>query len=115
MKRLNINILCRCVVFILIALSSCKGKYDGTYKDGVFYPNDEKLAGSKRVTKSDGHDYIIFYNRDGTQQDGEGMHCIDCPRCKQREEEGYYKHKFILKDGKPVHDPNCSVCKEWNK
>lgn len=43
------------------------------------------------------------------------MHCVDCPKCKQRKEEGYYKHQFILKDGKSVHDPNCSVCKEWNK
>ena len=81
MKRPNVNILYICVIFALITLFSCKGK-GGTYRDGVFYPNDEKLAGSKKVTKPDGHEYIMFYNR--------------------------------LKDGKNIHDPNCSVCKEWN-
>lgn len=103
-----------CIAFLVIMLSSCKGK-DGTYRDGVFYPNDEQLAGNKRVTKSDGHDYIIFYNRDGTKQSGDGMHCPDCEKCKQRKKEGDYEHQFILKDGKAIHDPNCSVCKEWNK
>ena len=97
MKRPNVNILYICVIFALITLFSCKGK-GGTYRDGVFYPNDEKLAGSKKVTKPDGHEYIMFYNRDGTPQSGEG----------------YYEHQFILKDGKNIHDPNCSVCKEWN-
>lgn len=42
MKRPNVNILCICVIFALITLFSCKGK-GGTYRDGVFYPNDEKL------------------------------------------------------------------------
>ena len=73
MKRPNVNILYICVIFALITLFSCKGK-GGTYRDGVFYPNDEKLAGSKKVTKPDGHEYIMFYNRDGTPQSGEGMH-----------------------------------------
>ena len=47
MKRPNVNILYICVIFALITLFSCKGK-GGTYRDGVFYPNDEKLAGSKK-------------------------------------------------------------------
>lgn len=59
MKRPNVNILYICVIFALITLFSCKGK-GGTYRDGVFYPNDEKLAGSKKVTKPDGHEYIMF-------------------------------------------------------
>lgn len=42
MKRPNVNILYICVIFALITLFSCKGK-GGTYRDGVFYPNDEKL------------------------------------------------------------------------
>ena len=84
MKRPNVNILYICVIFALITLFSCKGK-GGTYRDGVFYPNDEKLAGSPT-----------------------------CKKCKQLEKEGYYEHQFILKDGKNIHDPNCSVCKEWN-
>ena len=61
-----------------------------------------------------GHEYIMFYNRDGTPQSGEGMHHPTCKKCKQLEKEGYYEHQFILKDGKNIHDPNCSVCKEWN-
>ena len=113
MKRPNVNILYICVIFALITLFSCKGK-GGTYRDGVFYPNDEKLAGSKKVTKPDGNEYIMFYNRDGTPQSGEGMHHPTCKKCKQLEKEGYYEHQFILKDGKNIHDPNCSVCKEWN-
>ena len=56
MKKPNVNILYICVIFALITLFSCKGK-GGTYRDGVFYPNDEKLAGSKKVTKPDGHEY----------------------------------------------------------
>ena len=97
MKRPNVNILYICVIFALITLFSCKGK-GGTYRDGVFY----------------GHEYIMFYNRDGTPQSGEGMHHPTCKKCKQLEKEGYYEHQFILKDGKNIHDPNCSVCKEWN-
>ena len=27
------------------------------------------------------------------------MHCIDCPKCKQREEEGYYKHNYSERMG----------------
>ena len=84
MKRPNVNILYICVIFALITLFSCKGK-GGTYRDGVFYPNDEKLAGSKKVTKPDGHEYIMFYNRDGTPQSGEGMHHPTCKKCKQLE------------------------------
>lgn len=67
-----------------------------------------------RKLRKDGHEYIMFYNRDGTPQSGEGMHHPTCKKCKQLEKEGYYEHQFILKDGKNIHDPNCSVCKEWN-
>lgn len=103
---------------IITTLISCGGK-NGTYKDGVFYPNDESIAGSKRITKSDGHEVIIFYNRDGTRQEGDGLHCVDCEKCKQLEKEGYYEHKFIfVKDENgeisKEHDPNCPKCKEWN-
>lgn len=107
------------VLMIITTLISCGGK-NGTYKDGVFYPNDESIAGSKRITKSDGHDFIIFYNRDGTRQEGDGLHCTDCDKCKQLEKEGYYEHKFIFvkdENGKvsKEHDPNCPVCKDWNE
>jgi len=55
-------------------------------------------------------EYIMFYNRDGTPQSGEGMHHPTCKKCKQLEKEGYYDNILSI-----VEIFSVTCCLDWQE